>query len=551
MQKLQKGLAMSAGLILLTMLVCAFLSPLRTEGNTYQEQEDYLSGWTDESGQVLSLYHVFDKQTEHGRFTRTLDGSAVNGRSLCMITHNILFKVYLDGELLYDYTPELGGILGKRYGEALHTVTIPSFTGEKTLLIEASSLRSDGTSGCNEVYLMDSLAFRHQIESKHGLKLSFCVVAFLFGVSLFFIGMIIERRHGGMIETICLGAITMIVSAWIGSQTLSLRAYMPNPALLRVMEYISLDVLPIPVLLFTASFTKTLKSRSVMVCICLSALKTISTIVGVLSGWFDYSDILIVTHLLILTGVIVIIRLIVRSVMRHEISREKSMYIVSAMSVLMLSGVLDMLRYYLFRSANLAFLTLIGLVIFAMILAVYEYRQVVDMQMRSSKAELMQTLAMEDALTKLGSRAAFVACEKELLSRQDGMCLFVHFDVNYLKRVNDVYGHAEGDRHLIAAANVLRESFGEHGKCFRVGGDEFFVILDGENCRADYETGIAALDEAQQRYNETERPPVPLALAHGMAEYAYSLHNPETAERLADSRMYEHKRSMKDAAESK
>ena len=182
--------------------------------------------------------------------------------------------------------------------------------------------------------------------------------------------------------------------------------------------------------------------------------------------------------------------------------------------------------------------TLIGLLVYAVILAIYEHKHIIEMQVRSSEAELMQALAMEDTLTGLGSRAAFVAAEKELRKRTSGQVLFVHFDVNFLKKVNDEYGHAEGDRHLKATAKVLSDSFAEFGKVYRVGGD----------LAEHYEQGISKLEQAQTEYNETQSPPVPLQIAHGMAEYDCSQRDPEIAERLADSRMYEHKRSMKQPA---
>ena len=96
-----------------------------------------------------------------------------------------------------------------------------------------------------------------------------------------------------------------------------------------------------------------------------------------------------------------------------------------------------------------------------------------------------------------------------------------------------------------SAANVLRESFGANGKVFRVGGDEFFAVLDGVACRADYIEGVKRMNKAQEAYNLSEDPPVLLAIAHGMAEYDYAEQNPESAERLADSRMYAEKRRMK------
>lgn len=53
-------------------------------------------------------------------------------------------------------------------------------------------------------------------------------------------------------------------------------------------------------------------------------------------------------------------------------------------------------------------------------------------------------------------------------------------DVNGLKQVNDTFGHSAGDDLLCAVADCITEVFGPYGDCFRVGGDEFVVILQKE-----------------------------------------------------------------------
>ncbi len=550
MQKLKVIIVILSGLSIIIILFFAGAVSLPVQGNKYSEKEDMITGWEDDKGNNVSLYQVFEKKEVRRSFTYTLDGSQLNGRSLCMITHNIKFTVWLEGEKLYDFQPELGGIYGKRYGEAVHTITIPSFDDKRTLHLIAESVRFDGTSGCNEVYLEDSREFVHDLASEYGIKLGFCTITFAFGFLLFLIAIIEDQMTGKMIEGLCLGCVTMIVSAWIGSQTMLIRLLSPNPAMLRLMEYISLDVVPIPTLLFIAHYTKNPKNKLVTVSVLASAANTILSIFFVIMNICDYSDMLVVTHTLIVSGVLLIIALITKAVIKRDISRQKGIYIISAMSILILSGALDMLRYYIGTNKNTAFLTVVGLLVFALILAEYEYRRIIEMQVRSSKAEIMQTLAMEDSLTGLGSRAAFVAHEKEIQASNSGKCIFVHFDVNNLKKVNDVYGHAEGDRHLIATANVLKESFGKYGKVYRVGGDEFFAILDEDTCQPDYSAALSLLKRVQDKYNTEEEPPVQLAIAYGMAEYDYSEQNPETAERLADSRMYEEKRRMKSAAVS-
>ncbi|MBQ6985537.1 MAG: GGDEF domain-containing protein [Oscillibacter sp.] len=58
----------------------------------------------------------------------------------------------------------------------------------------------------------------------------------------------------------------------------------------------------------------------------------------------------------------------------------------------------------------------------------------------------------------------------------------VVFDVNDLKRVNDVEGHEAGDRHIISACGMICDVF-KHSPIFRIGGDEFVAILEGKDYR--------------------------------------------------------------------
>lgn len=55
--------------------------------------------------------------------------------------------------------------------------------------------------------------------------------------------------------------------------------------------------------------------------------------------------------------------------------------------------------------------------------------------------------------------------------------IFVSLDVNGLKNINDLHGHAAGDRVLQGAAGCIQRCFGPYGKTFRYGGDEFVAIV--------------------------------------------------------------------------
>jgi len=86
--------------------------------------------------------------------------------------------------------------------------------------------------------------------------------------------------------------------------------------------------------------------------------------------------------------------------------------------------------------------------------------------------------ANTDELTGLLNRRAY---ERALAEFGDDIVpdntVYIEFDVNGLKNVNDTIGHAAGDELIIGSASCVKECFGEFGSIYRTGGDEFVAII--------------------------------------------------------------------------
>ena len=96
--------------------------------------------------------------------------------------------------------------------------------------------------------------------------------------------------------------------------------------------------------------------------------------------------------------------------------------------------------------------------------------------------EQLKGIAKTDALTGLGNRLDFDSLlqdiEAEIDNEKDWSMLMI--DLNGLKNTNDTYGHDAGDALIKGAAKVISEAYGEKGYCYRIGGDEFVVIIDAD-----------------------------------------------------------------------
>lgn len=93
--------------------------------------------------------------------------------------------------------------------------------------------------------------------------------------------------------------------------------------------------------------------------------------------------------------------------------------------------------------------------------------------------EFLRGLTDVDELTGLLNRRGFFAKVDEIRRRArrgNRQVLLMYFDVDGLKRANDERGHAEGDKLLVAVADVLRDTFRERDVVARLGGDEFAAM---------------------------------------------------------------------------
>ena len=174
--------------------------------------------------------------------------------------------------------------------------------------------------------------------------------------------------------------------------------------------------------------------------------------------------------------------------------------------------------------------------------AEYQQRLDLDQELRNQR-DLFSRQSRIDPLTELANRRQFAdvlaaATERTRISGSPLTLLLL--DLDHFKYINDTHGHAIGDACLVAVAERLSASFGGKGHlAARVGGEEFGVVLDGED--------IEAATQRAERFR-TSLVENPLALdgvvlsmtaSIGIAEFDAGLHDDVDAlYHAADSAVY-------------
>ena len=163
----------------------------------------------------------------------------------------------------------------------------------------------------------------------------------------------------------------------------------------------------------------------------------------------------------------------------------------------------------------------------------------------ATQFEQMRYLADHDPLTQLPNRRAFMReLERgvaEALETHAPLALVV-LDLDGLKELNDRHGHAAGDDCLVRIGRLLRTELRPHDRAFRIGGDEFAVLLPATNARGAEEV-TARLIEWLERSSRSSvlRPQA----SFGVAATVDGLETQESLLRAADEAMYRSKNRRK------
>ena len=204
----------------------------------------------------------------------------------------------------------------------------------------------------------------------------------------------------------------------------------------------------------------------------------------------------------------------------------------------------DMSERHLEFSRNQVVFTLVSVLLLAIVLLL-EIRKFSKDKLEEEKetSRTFRNMANTDSLTGVRNKHAYsemeAALNQQIQAGEIEKLAVVVGDINGLKRVNDTQGHAAGDQLIKDACALICEYF-THGAVFRVGGDEFVVLLQGKG----YDTMTEVISSLNARVEENMK-------ENGVVvSVGYSALTPEDRQlrdvfERADQMMYERKKELK------
>jgi diguanylate cyclase (GGDEF)-like protein len=171
-------------------------------------------------------------------------------------------------------------------------------------------------------------------------------------------------------------------------------------------------------------------------------------------------------------------------------------------------------------------------------------------QTLTQKNDILSRLSIVDEFTGLSNRRALYVTGRSMYQRAldtgETSC-FIFLDMDGLKKINDTYGHKQGDVAILALANILKKCFREKDLVVRYGGDEFIVLM--VNIHNDVvEKALSRITEHIESFNRKKTHDWQLSVSWGFA-FSDATLPPKTFENIieeSDARLYQEKRKKKE-----
>lgn len=539
--------------VFLTALAVALLSPTPLHGLERSSVLRLDAGWfyypEGERQAIATLPHKIDGAGDELTLEHDLSGLSIRpDYVLTFRTRYASISAYADDTLIYRSPQGEEHALGSMW----HFIPLSRCTGAETLTVVLRGY--DGGSYTLDSVLMDTPgAIKFFLLRENSGAIVFSFICILLTAALILIAAILARWQSQMhLPLLSLAAFIFLSGLWILLDSKVTTVSGGNYALSYFFSYAAFYVLPAPYLLYIRLTLKDCR-RALDILIWALIANAVVCMVLHLFGVVPLRRTAIIVHALIVLSVPATVCAFWRSVIRRK---DKQLFFTFAGSLVIYFCALVSIALYYFGILHIASSTpfyIVGLSILLIGMTADIVASFGRFWHQKETSEQYRQMAVEDGMTALGNRNAFLLHMTQLLKSQPRQLAFIMIDIDDLKLINDQMGHHFGDIAIHIAAACIRSAFGPIGHCYRIGGDEFVVVVTGEAVEKIPERVTRFEQEMLFRWDNS----LPSnGVSYGYASAEFSHDSPLTELRLtelqeqADQALYLHKQSRKVVTES-
>ena len=455
---------------------------------------------------------------------------------LCLMSKWVNVNVYIDDRVIFRFDDS-----DMVKGTSVHWIKLPLWAvGKRLHVVYSGASGSVVTSSEYKAYYGKAamVYLKFLIERAYAVVYSLCAALMISLIAYFY--RLLKRQMDrnmkcGLID-LELFLITSMV--WVICDSKIVFVLWRNVGVATLLSYVTLLLFP----MFLMMFINRMVGERIKVIAVMPVIYSVVFLLvgaGYLTGLVPLKQSLLWIHVLLVASAFACIWG-VSAALRRNRAKEMNKIMMGFCAMVVL-GIVAIICYRMVPTVTYSLYVCAGLFLFALLLIWAAYDRLYDMMGRQAKAMAYRRLAYRDVMTNLGNRAAFMKAQEELTSVVNvGM---VVMDINDLKYTNDKYGHQAGDEMIRCAAQCISATFAEKGNIYRIGGDEFVVILPDASEVLMYQM-IDQLDLNIRENSGQSGQSWTLHIACGWA-VGDKWKNAEELFKQADDLMYEHKHKMK------
>ena len=528
----------SLGMVVLMLLYIQF----GMDVSEYRKQWD-TKCYKIENYEKIRLDDIYAPQGVTYEYRWVMNNIPANGACITFYSVHNEVEMYNGGEKVYDLEPMVSNSFGKTSGCLWPSAVVTASDNGKYFTVRVSPVYSEEagdevTFYCGTEYgiFLHILKENVAIAILGMLSLTIGILLVVLACAYKYTG---DRENG----ILMLGIFAIETGLWKLTDMSAANYLFSNPLTASAMALISLATMPTSFILFVRyQFSSSKKKMWDYMAIICSAF----SILLVILQWYnvaDFRETLWITHILIVVMMGLIVGFIVWEA-KHSQWNDKLVVTIMCTFLCILGMAIDMFVYYRFNNGGNMIFCVAALLVYVVIMACFTIQDTKKLMDIGLEAERFEKMALHDRLTGLYNRMYYEDYVQNI-DLDKGNCFFIVFDVNNLKTCNDTRGHDHGDILIKNTANLIKDVFGDSGVCCRIGGDEFYVVLQGISLMQ-LEEWLKEFDILTTKYNLDHPDQFEIKVAYGYARYDYRTDYDFAATvRRADKMMYEKKTEMK------
>lgn len=460
------------------------------------------------------------------------------GNLLAFLSVHQTIKVFVDDILIYQYPVENNNLFSNTPGYCWNFVSLPNMVNN--VRIEISSPYKAYFTTIPQFYIGNNFSVPSKIIDTSLIPFILCIIIFCLGICMVGYHVGISRKVNTKSKLFYLGTFAIILSIWSINECPLTPFIAKNSLLTSYVSFLSLMLLPLPFGLFIKNFYED-NSKSWEIFFKLNIIQIIFCILLQLTGIYDLRETLWSTH--VMMGVLASVVFyhsyqLLKNGVRYKVVKIHLLCI----TICAVTLVMDIAAYY-WGSGDGNTFGRIGFLSYIIVLGISSIEESSSLMKMGQQANLYQQLAYTDQMTGMNNRACF-NIDFEQLSHMPNDIAVIDFDLNNLKYTNDTFGHSAGDRYIKNCSNIIREIFANIGKCYRVGGDEFVVMIQNSS-NIDLTHYLAMLESSVDSCNRDNKD-LHMQIAYGCAIYSPTEDRSlEDTYNRADKIMYTDKKKKK------